>query len=206
MLKPKWIILVICIVILSFGGIAWGDTAKQDETKKSIGPGGINKEMFQATSPWPNERCYADRHGRSVYQGPGTNPYEYNFIDLHTLGLEGTSGAWFGNLRVGPGNSIYFTYNVNLGERRVCSYNLTDGIVWQEKCEVGSDISLDGFGNVYYIDSAPPSPYHESAVGADRKLFWLNTKNSLTVFAPKLKLSPIFMEQEASGPKREVLK
>jgi hypothetical protein len=154
-MKLRSVIFITCIiVILAMGGTARGDSAKPDDSKKIIGTEGIGKEMFTAVSPWPNERCYADRQGRSDYQGPGTNLYESLLIDLHNLGLESTSGAWFGNLRVGPGNSIYFTYNVNMGERRLCSYNLTDGIVWQEECEVASDPGLDGYGNVYYIDGS----------------------------------------------------
>lgn len=200
MVKPRWIILAICIVTLASGGIARGDSAKPDDSKKFIGLEGIGREMFTAVSPWPNDRCYADRHGRSAFEGPGTNLYESIFIDLHTLGLESTSGAWFGNLRVGPGNSIYFTYNVNMGERRLCSYNITEGVLWQEKCEVLSDISLDGFGNVYYIKASSQKLVCRRPGGEINWELAMPHASFLSTFMVKAVGDRVYVDSEIPGP------
>ena len=200
-MKPRSVIFITCIiVILAMGGIARGDSAKPDDSKKFIGTEGIHKEMFTAASPWPNDRCYADRHGRSAYEGPGTNLYESIVIDLHTLGLESTSGAWFGNLRIGPGNSIYFTYNVNMGERRVCSYNIADGIVWQEKCEVLSDISLDGYGNVYYIKASTQKLVCRRPGGEITWELALPHASMFSTFMVKTVGDRIYVDSEIMGP------
>jgi hypothetical protein len=193
-------ILVFCLTFLILCGVARGDTAKPDESKKIIGSEGMGKEMYAAVSPWPNDRCYADRHGRSAYPGPGTNSYESINIDLLALGFEKTENSWFGNLRIGPGNSIYFTYNKNIGERWLCSYDLSNGIVWHEKCEALSDIALDGFGNVYYIKASAHKLVSRRPGGEINWETAMPHATFLSTFMVKTVGNRIYVDSELPGP------